>query len=256
MTISKGELVKLHANYAGEKTFAKKDVVEALKSVEALKVLPAARRAEIANEIWKGYNQRLHQQGFEMFTELAWHELHAEVMQETSFEMSEDSIRAMDEQIVAALHQIVASGKPSIKAKLESATSTEGYRKQAEFWREEHGRATARHKKLNSLKYELENLANQKKGRYVNAANYRGDSFIKRLPCVKGADAASCRRQVTCSPRGELAQAAEGLFYDEISLLQSLRLASQATSLYTREAYHRPTVNRKGLTHYTMQQGV
>ena len=103
VTISEGELAKLHANYAGEKTFAKKDVVDALKGVEALKVLPAARRTEIANEIWKGYNQRLHQQGFEMFTELAWHELHAEVMQETSFEMSDDAIRAMDEQIVAAL---------------------------------------------------------------------------------------------------------------------------------------------------------
>ena len=71
VTISKGEMAKLHANYAGEKTFAKKDVVEALKSVEALKVLPAARRAEIANEIWKGYNQRLHQQDFEKIREQA-----------------------------------------------------------------------------------------------------------------------------------------------------------------------------------------
>ena len=85
---------------------------------------------------------------------------------------TEDEIRAMDEQIVAALREIVASGKPSIKAKLESATSTEGYRKQAEFWREEHGRAVERHKMLGTLKYELEKLANQKKGLYVNAANF------------------------------------------------------------------------------------
>ena len=36
-------------------------------------------------------------------------------------------------------------------------------------------------------------------------------------------------------------------------LLQSLRLASQATSLYTREAHYRPTVYLKGVTHYTFQ---
>ena len=35
--------------------------------------------------------------------------------------------------------------------------------------------------------------------------------------------------------------------------LQSLRLASQATSLYTREAHYSPTVHLKGVTHYTLQ---
>jgi len=35
-------------------------------------------------------------------------------------------------------------------------------------------------------------------------------------------------------------------------LLQSLRLASQATSLYTREAHYRPIVHLKGVTHYTL----
>lgn len=175
--LSKGELAKLHANYAGDKVFAKGAVNEALKGIEALKVLPAERRREIANEIWTGYNKRLHQQGFETFTELKWNQLHAEILQEAAFEMTEDEIRVMDEQIVAALEQIVASGKPSIKAKLESDTSTEGYRKSANFWREEHGRAVERNKRLNELKYELEKLANTKKGLYVNAANYRGDSF-------------------------------------------------------------------------------
>ena len=36
-------------------------------------------------------------------------------------------------------------------------------------------------------------------------------------------------------------------------LLQTLRLASQATSLYTREAHYRPTAHLKGVTHYTLQ---
>ena len=48
-----------------------------------------------------------------------------------AFEADEAAIMAeiakMDEQIVNALHQIVASGKQSIKAKLESATSTEAF---------------------------------------------------------------------------------------------------------------------------------
>ena len=39
----------------------------------------------------------------------------------------------------------------------------------------------------------------------------------------------------------------------KFSFLQSLRLASQATSLYTREAHYRPTVHLKGVTHYTLQ---
>ena len=164
VTLSRGELAKLHANYAGEKVFARQSVVEAVKKIDAFNKLPGSLRNEFINRLWKGYNERLHQQGFEQFTEVMWHQLHAEILQETGFDMTEDEIRVMDEQIVNALHAIIASGKPSIKAKLESATSTEGYRKQAEFWREEHGRAVERHKQLGSLKYELEKLANQKKG--------------------------------------------------------------------------------------------
>ena len=48
-------------------------------------------------------------------------------------------------------------------------------------------------------------------------------------------------------------KAAEGLFSMKFLLLQTLRLASQATFLYTREAHYRPTVHLKGVTHYTLQ---
>ena len=183
--LSKGEKAKLHANYAGEKVFAKGAVVEAMKGVDAFAQLPKEIRNEFVNRLWTGYNQRLHQQGFEQFTDVMWHQLHATIMQEVGYDelgdMTEERYaeaeRVMDEQIVAALHQIVASGKPSIKAKLESATSTEGYRKQANYWREEHSHTVERNKLLGRVKFEVEKLANQKKGRYVNAANYRGDSF-------------------------------------------------------------------------------
>ena len=48
-------------------------------------------------------------------------------------------------------------------------------------------------------------------------------------------------------------KAAEGLFSMKFLLLQTLRLASQATSLYTREAHYHPPVHLKGVTHYTLQ---
>ena len=152
VTISEGEMAKLHANYAGDKVFDKKSVSEALASIDAFKKLSPEIRRDFVDRIWKGYNQRLHQQGFEQFTEMMWEKLHATIMQEVAYDelgnMTEEKYaeaeRVMDEQIVAALHQIVASGKPSIKAKLESATSTEGYRKQAQFWRDEHARVVER----------------------------------------------------------------------------------------------------------------
>ena len=60
-------------------------------------------------------------------------------------------------------------------------------------------------------------------------------------------------------PKGSLVQrelspkVTEGLFCGRLLLLQSLRLATQATSLYTREAHHRPIVHLKGVTHYTLR---
>lgn len=185
VTISKGEMAKLHANYAGDKVFAKKSVADALASIDAFQKLPTKIREDFVNSIWRGYNVRLNQQGFDLFTELAWHQLHATIMQEVGYDelgtMTEEAYaeaeRKMDEQIVAALHRIVDSGKPSIKARLESDTSTEGYRKKADFWREEHSRTVERNKLLGEAKFEVEKLANAKMGRYVNAANYRGDTF-------------------------------------------------------------------------------
>ncbi|MBQ5362314.1 MAG: hypothetical protein IIU63_03110, partial [Clostridia bacterium] len=177
VTLSKGQIAALQANYHGEKVFVKKDVTTALKGIEALQGLPAEVRNDFINRVWTGYNKHLHQQGFERFTEVIWHHIHAAVLQENGFEMTEAEIAKMDEQIVNALHQIVASGKQSIKAKLESATSTEGYRKQANYWREEHTRTVERNKLLGRVKFEVEKLANMKAGRYVNAANYKNQSF-------------------------------------------------------------------------------
>ena len=83
VTLTKGELAKLHANYAGDKVFIKKDVAAAIKTIDALQKLPAAMRNELVTHLWTGYNERLNEQGFETFTELAWHQIHAEVLQAT-----------------------------------------------------------------------------------------------------------------------------------------------------------------------------
>ncbi|MBE6629394.1 MAG: hypothetical protein E7624_00910 [Ruminococcaceae bacterium] len=129
ITMSKGQLAALQANYHGDKVFAKKDVAAALKGIDAFAKLPADIRNDFINRIWTGYNKRLHAQGFEMFTEITWHQLHATIMQEVGYDelgdMTEaqyaDAERVMDEQIVSALNQIVASGKQSIKARLSGA---------------------------------------------------------------------------------------------------------------------------------------
>ena len=133
MTLSKGQIAALRANYEGDKVFTKKEVAAAISTIDALQKLPAKERSELSTYLWRGYNERLNEQGFEKFTEIMWHRIHAEILRESGFEMSEDEIAVMDEQIVNALEQIVRSGKPSVRARLESATSTEGYRKQADF---------------------------------------------------------------------------------------------------------------------------
>ncbi|MBQ2757524.1 MAG: hypothetical protein IJF31_03475, partial [Clostridia bacterium] len=69
VTLSKGELAKLHANYAGEKVFARQSVVEAVKKIDAFAKLTGKQRNAFINRLWKGYNERLHQQGFDMFTD-------------------------------------------------------------------------------------------------------------------------------------------------------------------------------------------
>ena len=70
----------LRANYEGDKVFTKKEVAAAISTIDALQKLPAAMRNELVTHLWRGYNERLNEQGFEQFTEVMWHQLHAEVL--------------------------------------------------------------------------------------------------------------------------------------------------------------------------------
>ena len=175
VTMSRGQLAALRANYRGDKVFTLKDVKAALLDIDALKELTPEQRDEIEHTLWRGYNGRLHQEGYDIFTKIMRHKLHTKILQEahmTDIEMDE-----LDKQIVAALQKIVESGKISIKARLENDTSTEGYRKQVSFWCGEHDRAIERNKLLGRVKYGVERLANMKKGRYVNASEVKNDTF-------------------------------------------------------------------------------
>ena len=175
VNISKGELAKIKANYKSDKVFNKNDVVKAINSIEYIAGIRPQLRNELINRVWKGYNERLDMAGYEKFTEVMYHRIHATILQETSFEMNDSDIVKMDEQIAQALVKIVESGKPSEKAKLESATSTEGYRKQAEYWRNEHIQANERRSIEGRIMQLTDKVKNIKKGAYLNASQYNWD---------------------------------------------------------------------------------
>ena len=54
----------LRANYEGDKVFTKKEVAAAISTIDALHKLPAKERSELSTYLWKGYNERLNEQGF------------------------------------------------------------------------------------------------------------------------------------------------------------------------------------------------
>ena len=63
VTVTKGELAKLKANYQGEKVFNKSAIESALSKVDILKALPANMRKEITSQLFEGYNIRYRKTG-------------------------------------------------------------------------------------------------------------------------------------------------------------------------------------------------
>jgi len=64
VTLSKGQIAALRANYEGDKVFTKKEVAAAISTIDALQKLPAKERSELVTHLWRGYNERLNEQGF------------------------------------------------------------------------------------------------------------------------------------------------------------------------------------------------
>ncbi len=67
VVVSKGKQAQLRANYQGEKVFYKKDVEKALKKIDVFGKLSADIRNELSNSVWKGYNDRLDDSGYEKY---------------------------------------------------------------------------------------------------------------------------------------------------------------------------------------------
>ena len=177
VTITKGALAKLKANYEGEKVFNKKDISAALNNIEALNVLSKSERYSLASKLFEGYNIRLDSEHYEQFSEIMYNKIRARILQESDFELSAEETSIMDEQIVKALNDIVASGKESTRAKLEYSVSGEGLKKQADYWRSEYNRASEQIKirgRILSIAHKIKEL---KTGAYVNAAQYKSDTF-------------------------------------------------------------------------------
>ncbi len=183
VTMSKGKMAKFKANYQGEKVFDRKSVAEALKGIEALNRFPKIRN-ELTEKLWQGFNNRLDAQGFEIYSEVMYYQIHATLMQETEFEMDTDSVKRMDEQIVKALRDIVGSGKPSVRSALEQRTSVEGFRNQAQFWKKQYDIAKERNKIAGHLMSLAAKMKDLKLGTFLNASQYKSEVFrssVERL---------------------------------------------------------------------------
>ena len=182
VTISKGELAKLKANYHGEKVFDKPKIVEALMDIECMELLKPATVNRLVDELWKGFNGRLGADGYQLQAQVVWDTIHTAIIEEAGdylldqeYRFKEPALMKMETQITATLERIVSEGRPSKAAKQKA--DTDKLKEQAAYWRDEHTRVVERAKALPKLSYALQRLADMKKGRYVNAANFHGDSF-------------------------------------------------------------------------------
>ena len=191
ITVSRGQLAKLKANYKGEKQFNRKDIETALGKIDALKILSRKDRNELISKLFHDYNIRLDSEGYEKFGEIMYEQIHTRILQESEREPSEDDVRVIDEQIVKALGEIVASGHDTVKAKLEYSVSKEGLKKQADYWREEHDRALEQIKIRERILNLAQRIKDLKTGTYVNASRYKSEAFkgtIEKLARIQFRD--------------------------------------------------------------------
>lgn len=182
VTLSKGQLAKLKANYHGEKVFDKPKIVEALMDIECMEHLKPATVNRLVDELWKGFNGRLGASGYQLQAQVVWDTIHTAIIEEAGdylldqeYRFKEPVLMKMEMQITNALERIVREARPSKAAQQKAATDK--LREQAAYWRDEHTRVVERTKALPKLSYALQRLADMKKGRYVNAAQYQGDTF-------------------------------------------------------------------------------
>ena len=174
---TQGQNAKFIANYHGEKVFDRVNVQAAINKIEALNIFTKKQRNALIDHLFEGYNLRLDSAGYEFFSELTYFKIKSRVMQESDFELSIEQEQKLDEQIVDALNEIVASGKDSIKTTLEKSISNNELKKQADYWREEHDKALEQIKIRGRILSLAQKIKDLKIGTYVNASCYKSDIF-------------------------------------------------------------------------------
>lgn len=194
VVISRGEDAKRRANYYSERVFSRGDVAAALGKIEGFNAIPKKLQSELINSVWRGYNDRRGPQGYELFTEVTYYRLHATLQQENGFSMNEEQLARTDEQIYAALNEIVASGKPSARSKIESDIRSEideelqKLRSSRDFWKEENQKSQEKHKLLGNLEAQAQKMRELKLGIFANATQYKSEIFkgsIEQLSRIK-----------------------------------------------------------------------
>ena len=183
VTVSRGELAKLKANYQGDKTFTLNGVQSALKGIEAWSSVPSQIRRGLENDLWRGYNMRLHAQGYELFTEVMYEKLCAVIQQENDFSLGHDEVAKLETQVADALHAIIEGGKPSEKAKLKNIVESDVKREMekleqsAAYWRAQYNDLDKRAKVIGNLTNAAQSMKNLKLGIFANASEYKSEIF-------------------------------------------------------------------------------
>ncbi len=110
---TRGQHAAFMAEYHGEKVFTKKLVSDELLKIEEIKNLPAKVREKLINDVWEGYNNRLHADGYELYTEIMWEKIPELIDSHNEVKMVEEELEFLNSRLVEALSRIVDGARPA-----------------------------------------------------------------------------------------------------------------------------------------------
>ncbi len=182
ITMSKGQHLKIKANYHGEKVFDKVKIANALMDIEAVSELKPSTFDALIEELWKGFNGKLGEDGYRLQAEVVWDSIHATILSEAGdylldqeYRYKEPALSKMETQITDALNRIIQEARPSIASK--QRTETQSLRKQANYWREEHANAVKGNKLRAQIAEKVQSIKNRKLGTFHNVTKFKSDVF-------------------------------------------------------------------------------
>ncbi len=110
---TKGQHAAFMAEYHGEKVFTKKLVSDELLKIEEIKNLPAKVRDKLINDVWAGYNNRLHADGYELYSEIMMKDIPKLVDSHNDVKMAEVELDSLDSRLAETLSRIVEGARPA-----------------------------------------------------------------------------------------------------------------------------------------------